>query len=68
MAHPAFVDQDQLMALAKCKHKTRLMRWLQDKQIPYDLNTRGEVWTTIQAINAHLLPQQSGNDDDVEFV
>lgn len=65
MAHPAIVDEKQLMEMADCRRRAELLRWLDDRRIGYICARSGKVSTTVDALTAAAT--RSANDGELEF-
>lgn len=59
--HPEFIYQSQLMALTQCKQKMKLQDYLDSKNIKYEFDNKGNIFSTVTWFNASKL---AGNDEE----
>jgi hypothetical protein len=67
MATTGLIHEAALLEWTGFRQRSRLERWLVEKNIPYDKGRGGAILTTLAAINQAFLDQPS-NDDEFEFV
>ena len=60
------VEQDELMKLTKARQKNSLRRRLKEAHIRYH-ETGGNIWTTLEAINAALVGREKTKKREPAF-
>lgn len=59
------MNAERLKEMAGCQHKKKLIAWLEENQIPWTMNTKGQPVTTELALTRAL--ERGAVNQEVEF-
>ena len=65
--NPNLLSQDDLREYTGIVHKSLLVDWLKKNRIAYYLNAKGEIVTTLAALNKPLIGSETDNRVVPEF-
>lgn len=57
--NPAIVTFEDLKALSRRNRPSDVERWAKDRRIPFERGGDNTIWTTVDALNAHLMGGQN---------
>ena len=64
--NPAIVTFDDLQAISGRKRPGDVEAWAREKRIRFERGADGKIWTTVGALDYHLIGVNSGREE-IEF-